>query len=51
MDDLEDLAAITERKNQPAISLDELKQNLGYDPEWPLRKPITEAGWLIFEMV
>lgn len=49
MDDLEDMVTIAERKNQPAISLDELKQNLGYDPEWPLRKPITEAGWSIFD--
>ncbi len=33
IEDLEDLAAIVERKDELAISLDELKMKLGYDPE------------------
>ena len=49
MEDLEDFAAVVKRKDEPAISLYELKMRLGYDPEWPLRKPITEAGWSIFD--
>ncbi|AEG01823.1 hypothetical protein [Methylomonas methanica] len=30
MEDLEDLAAIAERKDEPTISLEELKKKLGY---------------------
>lgn len=33
IEDLEDLAAIVERKGEPAISSDELKLRLGYAPE------------------